>query len=286
MEEILTPVNDGQASDEGLQTQVETSETVNADSADVATGGEQDTEKENTQNTTEEEQEKAPQSKEENALFAKVRREAEAKIKAEYEQRQAARDAEFAQLAAQNGWVDLNGEPIKTEKQYWETVKAQAKMEALINGGKDPEAARAIIERDELQNRLAEIERAAREQEKKQAEINEFVEFYREVNGKDFSESDEIPKEVFITANEKGISLKYAYAEYVAKSIREKEKSLALGKQTAEVNAKNSISTAGSVSGTGATEPEFYTREQVAAMSPAEVHKHFEKIEASMKRWT
>ena len=38
MDEDSTPVNDGQASDEGLQTTVETEQTVNADNAEVTNG--------------------------------------------------------------------------------------------------------------------------------------------------------------------------------------------------------------------------------------------------------
>jgi len=288
MDEYLTPVNDGQASDESLQTTVETDVTVNAENAEVANGEQEQTvegSKQTDAELSEKPQETHEQSKEENALFAKVRKEAEAKTRAEFEQRQAAKDAEFAQLAAQNGWVDGNGNPIKTEDAYWSVVKAQAKIDALVNSGKDPEAARAIIERDELQNKFAEIENQRTAEAKKNAEFNDFADYFQEANGRPLTATDIIPPEVFVVAKENGLPLRFAYSDYLAKSAIAEKKDLARGTKTAEVNNKNATTSTGSVAGTGGAEPEFYTKDQVSSMSAAEVHKHFDKIEASMKKW-
>jgi len=275
-------------SDESSQTQVETVETVNADNAE-ATNGEQEQTTEGSNQTTDAQAEKAQetsaQSKEENAQFAKVRKEAEARVRAEIEQKQAARDTEFAKRAAQFGWVDGSGNPIKTEDAYWKAVDDQSKIDALVNQGKDPDAARAIIERDALLAEREAEKAAFQSKAKQEAENTEFFDFFKEVNGKEFSPTDEIPPDVFRIAQEKSIPLKYAYAEHIAKAAIEKEKNIALGKQTAEANTKNANTSSGSVNGSSSAEPEFYSKDQVAAMSSAEVHKNFDKIEASMNRW-
>ena len=287
MDEYSTPVNDGQVSDESSQL-VETTETVNADSAEVTTGETEQTAEGSQQDiaeSSEKPQETSTQSKEENAQFAKVRKEAEARVRAEVERVQIAKDAEFAQLAVESGWVDGYGNPIKTETEYWKAVKSQREIDALVNSGKDPEAARAIIERDALQSKIAEIETQKQTEAKKNAENNEFFEYFKEANGRDFSASDVIPPEVFTIAAQNGLPLRFAYSDYLAKAAIAEKKNLVLGKQTAEVNNKNADTSTGSISGTGSAEPEFYSRDQVSAMTPSEVHKHFDKIESSMRKW-
>ena len=288
MDEYLTPVNDGQASDEGLQTQVENAQTVNADNAEV-TNGEQEQTLEGSKQTdtdvqTANEQKPHTQTKEENEQFAKVRKEAEARVRAEIARVQAAKDAEFAQLATESGWVDAYGNPIKTEAEYWKAVRAQREIDALIDKGKDPEAARLQVEYDRLKAERENERKASEDNARKQAENAEFFAFYEEVNGKEFSPNDEIPADVFRISQEKGIPLKYAYAEHIAKVAREKEKSIALGKQTAEVNAKNATSSTGSV--TGSPQSDTVTEAEISAHSDdiAWMNKNFKKVEAFYRK--
>ena len=282
MDEYSTPVNDGQVSDESSQTQVETEQTVNADNAE-ATNGEQEQTAEGSKQTTDAQAEKAQetstQSKEENAQFAKVRKEAEARVRAEIEQKQAARDTEFAKRAAQFGWVDGSGNPIKTEDAYWKAVDDQSKIDALVNQGKDPDAARAIIERDTLLAEREAEKAAFQSKAKQEAENAEFFSFYQEVNGKEFSPTDEIPTDVFRIAQEKGIPLKYAYAEHIAKAAIEKEKNIALGKQTAEANTKNATTSSGSV--TGSPQSGTITESEISAHADdiSWMNKNFKKVE-------
>jgi len=287
MDEYLTPVNDGQASDESLQTTVETDVTVNAENAEVANGEQEQTvegSKQTDAELSEKPQETHEQSKEENALFAKVRKEAEAKTRAEFEQRQAAKDAEFAQLAAQNGWVDGNGNPIKTEDAYWSAVKAQAKIDALVNSGKDPEAARAIIERDELQNKFAEIENQRTAEAKKNAEFNDFADYFQEANGRPLTATDIIPPEVFVVAKENGLPLRFAYSDYLAKSAIAEKKDLARGTKTAEVNNKNATTSIGSV--TGSPQSNTVTEAEINAHSndTAWMMKNYDKVVATLNK--
>lgn len=282
MDEYLTPVNDGQVSDEGSQTAVETEQAVNADDAEVTTGEQEQTVEGGKPNDTDAQEQTAEeprtQTKEENELFAKVRRDAEASIREEFAQRQAARDAEFAETAAQFGWVDSDGNPIQTEEAYWKAVKTQKRLDELVTQGKDPEAARAIIERDELKSKVAEIERVSAENARRDAENVEFVKFYEKATGKEFTHETEIPQSVFDTAKERGITLQHAFAEHLALTAKEKEKSLALGKQTSEVNAKNAAASTGSVTGTPPSD--FVTAEEIASHSndTAWAIKNYDKI--------
>ena len=271
MDEYSNSVNAENAEVVSSQESVENAETVNADNTEV-TNGEQEQTAEGSNQTAdaqpEVKQETSTQSKEENAQFAKVRKEAEAKVRAEIEQKQAARDTEFAKRAAQFGWVDGNGSPIKTEDAYWQAVDAQSQIDTLVNQGKDPEAARLQVEYDRLKAERENERTAVQEQARKQAENAEFFEFYQEVNGKEFSPNDEIPADVFRIAQEKGLPLKYAYAEHVAKAAIEKEKSIALGKQTAEANAKNATTSTGSVTGSA----------QAGVITEAEINAHADDI--------
>lgn len=288
MDEYSNSVNAENAEVVSSQESVETVETVNADNAEV-TNGEQEQTAEGSNQTTDAQEGKRPephtQSKEENEQFAKVRKEAEARVRAEIEQQQAARDTEFAKRAAQFEWVDGSGNPIKTEDAYWKAVDAQTKIDALINSGKDPETARLEIERDEYKSEMAKIKNKLETEAKRNAENAEFFELFKEANNREFTNDDVVPPEVFIIANENNLPLPFAYSHYLTKQSIAEKKNIAIGKQTAEVNAKNATTSTGSITGTSSAEPEFYTKDQVAAMSSADVHKHFDKIEASMKRW-
>lgn len=276
MDEQLTLVNDSQVSDEGSQieetepvTEVEVheesqEESVNADEAGVTP-------------------DKPVQSKEDNAQFAKVRREAEAKARAEFESRQAARDAEFAERAARMGWVDSNGQPIKSEDAYWREVDLQAQLRTMVDEGMDTEKALLKIENQRIKSERESELKARADQEKQKADYQAFFEFFREVNGRDFTPSDEIPADVFRISQEKQIPIKYAYAEVVAKQAREKEKSIGIGKKTAEANAKNAQTTAGSVTGNGQADNAVLTEELISAMSPKEMERRWGDIKKFYK---
>lgn len=260
----------------------ETVETVNADSSEVTNGeqgevaeGSQQDEGAHDGDAAEPQQ----QGKEENAQFAKVRREAEARARAEFEQRQAERDAECARLAQQYGWTDVDGNPIQTEESYWRALKAQAQISALVEQGNDAETARAIVERDELRARLADIERITQEQARLASQNAEFFDFYKEVNGREFSSSDEIPDEVFRISQEKQIPLKYAYAEHIAKGKVEQKRNIETGKKTAEVNAANASSSTGSV--TGSPQSDVLTESEINAHANdiAWMNKNFKRVE-------
>ena len=283
MDEYSTPVNDGQVSDESSQTTVETEQTVNADNAEVTNGEQEQTAEGSKQTDTDAQEAKKPephtQSKEENEQFAKVRKEAEARVRAEIEQKQAARDAEFAKRAAQFGWVDGSGNPIKTEDAYWKAVDDQSKIDALVNQGKDPDAARAIIERDELLAEREAEKMAVQAKAKQNSEYAEFFEYFKEANNREFTTDDVVPPEVFVIAQENGCSLRLAYSDFLAKQAIAEKKSLAQGKQTAEANAKNNTTSTGSI--TGSAQAGVITEAEISAHADdiPWMNKNFKKVE-------
>jgi len=285
MNEILTPVNDGQVSDESSQ--VESTEAVNADNVETTNDGQEQTQEGSKQEEAaqpDKPQEPSAQSKEENAQFAKVRKEAEARAKSEYEAKQTARDTEFSKRAAQFGWTDSDGNPIKTEEAYWKEVDTRSKVETLVSQGKDPEAALLQVENDRLKAERAEEANARAEQEKRQSESTAFFDFFKEVNGRDFNPSDIIPSEVFQIAEQNKIPLKYAYAEHLSRAAIAKEKSLTLGKQTAEANAKNAQTSPGSVSGTPQSDTVTEAEINAHANDTAWMMKNYDKVMSTMNK--
>lgn len=287
MNEDFTPVNDGQVSDEGSQTDSEAvndaDEAVNAADSEATSGEQQDDTAEQdsgeAQKSGEEEAGQQKQTREENSQFAKVRREAEARVRAEYEQRQAARDTAFAQKAAEYGWVDSEGNPITTEESYWAEVDKRSKIDNLVNSGTDIEVAKALVENEQLKNRMAELQQKQERDAKQQEEYNDFYEFFKEVNGREFSPSEEIPQDVFTISVDKHIPLKYAYAEYVAKAEVEAKKALANGKKTAEVNAGNANASTGSVTGSPASDVITEAEIDAHANDVAWMNKNYKKVE-------
>ena len=282
MDEYSNSVNAENAEVVSSQESVETVETVNADNAEVTNGEQEQTAEGSNQTTdaqTEVKQEPSTQSKEENAQFAKVRKEAEARVRAEVERVQAAKDVEFAQLATESGWVDANGNPIKTETEYWKAVKAQREIDTLINQGEDPKTARLQVEYDRLKAERETERNATEEQTRRNAENAEFFELFKEANNREFSTDDVVPPEVFVIAKENNLPLPFAYSHYLAKQSIAEKKNIAIGKQTAEVNAKNATTSTGSV--TGSPQSGAITEAEINAHSDdiSWMNKNFKKVE-------
>jgi hypothetical protein len=101
--------------------------------------------------------------------------------------------------------------------QYLEAVKQQREQERidqLVEQGISEEVAQELLEsRKDREERKKEKEEAAKEQ-KKNADYQEFFDYFKQANDRDFnSQSDEIPQSVW-DATEKGVPLKYAYMEH------------------------------------------------------------------------
>ena len=65
--------------------------------------------------------------------------------------------------------------------------------------------------------------------------------------------------------------------------LSELRRELDLRRRADEINARNASLSAGRV-GTSLA-PEYYTPDEVRAMTPSEVRENYEKIRASMKKW-
>jgi hypothetical protein len=111
----------------------------------------------------------------------------------------------------------------------------------------------------------------AQAEERQRREFQEFLAAYPDVKAED------IPMEVW-QQNANGVPLKYAYADYALKQLKVEQ-------AKANANAKNAASSTGSVSSDGNAGEEYFTKEQVARMSPDEVERNLDKIHKSMARW-
>jgi len=223
-------------------------------------------------------EEKPKQTPDENAAYKALR----------LQEKQDAVDKEYADLATSNGWTKLDGSPIRTKADYKAAEKEFQKLNSLISSGEDEEKARLKVQIDEMREREKERETFFQKQTRLERENTEFFEFFQKEHGRPISQQDlaAIPAHVYQNAARDGVPFKYAYAEYLAETRREKLTGIEAGKKTAEANAANATTTTGSVTGNGAADGgAFFTREQVAAMSQAEVTRNLDAIEASMKKW-
>ena len=130
----------------------------------------------------------------------------------------------------------------------------------------------------ELQNLRAEVERLTGELERKNAEDERTrqslaqIEEFRQI----FPETDvaSLPDEVTQSIS-KGNSLAAAYALYLQKQLARQSK-------TQFVNQRNAYASSGKI---GGSSEEYFTPDEVRAMSQSEVRANYKKIRDSMKKW-
>ena len=133
----------------------------------------------------------------------------------------------------------------------------------------------ASIEADELEELRNEVKRLTDELEKRSAEterINAQLAEFSDV----FPTADvrSLPEDVWESVRQ-GNSLAASYALYTQRLLNREQK-LRL------VNDRNSMASSGRVTGNA---PEYFTPDEVRAMSQSEVHANFTKIKESMKKW-
>ena len=129
---------------------------------------------------------------------------------------------------------------------------------------------------DELERLRAEVQtlkdtlsRKETEQSKILGELEQFNKLFPEVSVKD------VPEKVWKNVDS-GIPLSAAYALYEKETSRLSDKAL-------EVNRRNAALSAG-IAGKEA-EKEYFSPDEVRAMSQREVHENYSKIKRSMKHW-
>ena len=141
--------------------------------------------------------------------------------------------------------VDEYMDQVEAYEKEQEKAKDEEYLNQLKEYGLPDEIAKEILAtsqvRKEMQQRIRELEekeKTREEQNKKDEEFNEFIKEFPNVKAED------IPKDVFLNANEKHITLTQAYKDYL---LVETQKELAIYKQN-ESNASKAI---GSTQGYG-----------------------------------
>ena len=141
--------------------------------------------------------------------------------------------------------VDEYMDQVEAYEKEQEKAKDEEYLNQLKEYGLPDEIAKEILAtsqvRKEMQQRIRELEekeKTREEQNKKDEEFNEFIKEFPNVKAED------IPKDVFLNANEKHITLTQAYKDYL---LDETQKELAIYKQN-ESNASKAI---GSTQGYG-----------------------------------
>lgn len=190
---------------------------------------------------------------------------------------------EMKDLAKDFGFVDNDGHgDYKAYLQAVKEAKRADEIEQLTQQSALPKelAEELYLSRQERQQREIEKQQIAERQQIEQENLD-FLNYFKEVNGKPFEETDNIPQEV-ILANQKGIPLKYAYAEYLSKQLLS-------DKKIEETNQSNAASSTGSVNGQGASvEKEFFTSDEVDKLTDADYERNpklWDIVRKSMLKW-
>jgi hypothetical protein len=186
------------------------------------------------------------------------------------------------------GTVSEKKAAIKAQREQYqkqaelEELQAQAKAE-----GTSPELLGEIKELKKEINELKGEREAFKkaEESKKQAQeawnmqVKEMQETHPDVDLEKLAQNQKFLK--FIKG--KGLALKESYEDFVE----------FIGEQEAEIqnlrkkltNEENSKSSTGSVKSQGTPQASYFTREQVAKMSDAEINRNWKAINESMKKW-
>jgi hypothetical protein len=134
---------------------------------------------------------------------------------------------------------------------YLEAVKAQKeeqRIQELVEQGISQELAQEMLENRKFRDQFEAEKKAKAEEEKANADYNEFFDYFRQANDRDFNaQSDEIPPSVW-EATQKGVPLKYAYMEHQNNQFKQQLQTL---KQNESNKQKAPV---GSVTAHGTTE--------------------------------
>lgn len=252
MEEENLNLNEGQEG--AVDSQTEVNETEQAISTESVNDGV----------ATSQQNEKPVQSAEENAKFAQVRRDAEQKAYAKAQD-----DVIEKMYGASHG--------IHTFAEY-EAARAKQEQEQelqeLLAKNIPEEYATEMLESRKLREQLKAEQETKQQQEKQQQDMRDFIKEFPDVKPED------IPVEVW-QANERGIPLRYAYAEHAYKMAKKAE-------EVAKANTENARSSTGSVNTNGAANDSdfvsFDSYEQ-NKNNQSWVNKNFDKIMKSRAKW-
>jgi len=138
-----------------------------------------------------------------------------------------------------------------TPDEYIQAVQAQQEQERineLVQQGISEELAQEMLENRKFRQQFEAERQAKAEEEKKNAEYNDFFDYFKQANGRDFnSQTDEIPQSVW-EMNANGIPLKYAYMQHLNQQLQQQLQTLKQNEENAKKAPVGSVTANGSVS--------------------------------------
>lgn len=166
------------------------------------------------------------------------------KIQGQFEQLQNDPGRLFLQdLAKENGFDNVS-DFINDFK----AMQEQSRIDELVQQNIPEEYAKKMIEMEKFQEQF---QQQQQQKEQEQREIEEFVglnQVFKEFNDRDFNpDSDVIPEEVFNTARENGVPLKFAYESFMAKQLKQQQQIYKQNEQNFKRSTGTNVTQHGSV---------------------------------------
>lgn len=150
---------------------------------------------------------------------------------------------QFIESLANQYGMDVNEYMTAVQQQ-----QEQSRIQELVEKGISEELAQEMLENRKFREQIEAEKQAKQQEEQENAQYNEFFDYFREANGRDFAPNqDNIPENVW-EATKNGVPLKYAYMEHQNQQLQQQLQTL---KQN-ESNAKKAP--IGSVTAHGGTE--------------------------------
>ena len=260
----------------GQETVIDTDNggSVNPDTADNAEGGEAvntegfDDSNDSDKGSEEKGAKKEAQTKEQNAENARRRRDAER----EKEKRKLRNDTIIDTLGGKNPYT---GEDMTDDLD----VEEYLIMKEIEKNGGDPVSDYQKVRKQKDREAVAKADQATKSAEWYRSDREAFAKAYPDVNL-----SDLIADEDFREWSEGKIGQK-PLSEIYRGFIGFKSKFEERAKDIAAQKLANKNASPGSLHNTNPAESDFFTADQVRAMTPEEVHKNYDKIRKSMEKW-
>lgn len=221
-----------------------------------------------------------PQSEGERAINAIKRREAERR-----EELQRVREQTIIETLG--GINPYTGEEMKDSAD----VSQYLTMREIKARGGDPVGEYAkyhtILEREKAQKEAEEEQRRTDEAERKAAhdrDVSAFREKYPDVSMQSMMNDAEFMAYAKGRVGKDG-SIYAVYDAFAAAKAAEEQRVEQRAREMAAQMQANAQASPGTAKGEASGDPEFFTREQVQAMTQAQVHRNYDKIKKSMKHW-
>jgi hypothetical protein len=196
--------------------------------------------------------------------------------------RQEARDS----YIADQGYM-WNDKPITTETEYKQALKEKEIYDKYQAQGLPDEVVQELVESKKFREQFESERKTKAEQDKKNAEYQEFFEYFKGENGRDFnSATDTISQDVWDLVN-KGKTLTDAYAYNINKQLKAKIAEFEGKLKAQETNQANAGSSPGSVTGNGGTKGDFISKEVYETNKGNQqwLLRNYDTLKKSMNKW-